>query len=59
MTIPEARKICQDFYDLTNPAEDDEFVFTEAMRLAFIWSISKNSNIWPEKGKNYDNTTHI
>ena len=25
MTINEARKICRDFYDLTNPTEDDEF----------------------------------
>lgn len=32
MTIPEARKICQDFYNLTNPTEDDEFIFTEAMK---------------------------
>ena len=32
MTIPEARKICRDFYGLTNPTEDDEFIFTEALK---------------------------
>ena len=51
MTILEARKICQDFYDLTNPTEDDEFVFTEAMR--FLIDETKNSDCMVELGGYY------
>ena len=31
MTISEAQKICRDYYDKTNPTEEDRFLFTEAM----------------------------
>ncbi|MBP5231252.1 MAG: sel1 repeat family protein [Clostridia bacterium] len=32
MTIAEARRICRKYYELTNPTEDDDFLFTEAMK---------------------------
>ena len=51
MTITEARKICQDFYDITNPTEDDEFIFTEAMR--FLIDETKNSDYMVELGGYY------
>lgn len=51
MTIPEAGKICQDFYNLTNPTEDDEFIFTEAMR--FLIDETKNSDYMVELGGYY------
>ena len=51
MTIPEARKLCRDFYDLTNPTEDDEFVYTEA--LSFLIDQTKNSDYMVELGAFY------
>ncbi len=51
MTIPEARKICWDFYDLSNPTSDDEFIFTEA--LAFLIDKTKNSDYMVELGGYY------
>ena len=32
MTILEANRICSDYYDLTNPTEEDAFLYTEALR---------------------------
>lgn len=51
MTIYEARKICQDFYNLTNPTKDDEFIFTEAMK--FLIDETKNSDYMVELGGYY------
>ena len=34
MTVSEAQRICRDYYDLTNPSEEDTFLLTEA--LAFL-----------------------
>jgi len=51
MTVSEARKICRDFYDLTNPTDDDEFLFTEA--LAFLIDKTKNSDYMVELGGFY------
>ena len=31
MTINEAHKICREYYDLSNPGEDDDFMLTEAL----------------------------
>ena len=36
MTIYEAKKIVRDFYQLTNPSEDDNFMFTEALNYLVI-----------------------
>lgn len=51
MTIPEARKICRDFYDLTNPTEDDEFIFTEALK--YLIEETKNSDYMVDLGGFY------
>ena len=32
MNTAQARKICRDYYSLTNPSEEDEFQYTEALR---------------------------
>ena len=32
MTISEAKKICRQYYDLTNPTQEDTFLLTEAKR---------------------------
>ena len=32
MTVYEAGKICRDYYNLTNPTDEDQFLFTEALR---------------------------
>ena len=32
MTVYEAGKICRDYYNLTNPTDEDNFLFTEALR---------------------------
>lgn len=32
MTVYEAGKICRDYYNLTNPTDEDKFLFTEALR---------------------------
>ncbi len=51
MTINEARKICQNYYDLTNPTEDDDFVFTEAMK--YLIEETKNSDYMVDLGGFY------
>ena len=51
MTIPEARKICRDFYDLTNPTEDDEFIFTEALK--YLIEETKSSDYMVDLGGYY------
>lgn len=51
MTISEARKICRDFYDLINPTEDDEFVFTEALK--YLIEETKNSDYMVDLGALY------
>ena len=32
MTILEAKRICSDYYNMTNPSEEDTFLYTEALR---------------------------
>ena len=32
MTITEAKRICREYYELTNPSEDETFIFTEALQ---------------------------
>ncbi|MCR5781128.1 MAG: sel1 repeat family protein [Clostridia bacterium] len=32
MTVSEAHKICRDYFNITNPSEEDSFVYTEALK---------------------------
>lgn len=47
----EAKKICRDFYDMTNPTEGDRFLFIEAME--FLIRETKNSNYMVDLGAEY------
>ena len=51
MTIIEAQKICRDHYDLTNPTEDDAFLYTEALR--FLIDETKDPDYMVELGAHY------
>ncbi len=51
MKIHAARKICQNYSDLTNPTEDDDFVFTEAMK--YLIEETKNSDYMVDLGGFY------
>ena len=51
MNIAEARRICRDFYNLTNPTEDDEFIFTEALK--YLIKETKNSDYMVDLGGFY------
>ena len=51
MTIFEAKKICRDFHDMTNPAEEDRFFYTEA--LDFLIRETKDSRYMVELGGMY------
>lgn len=51
MTILEARKICNNYYDLTNPTEEDTFLLTEA--LEFLISETKNADYMVHLGAVY------
>ena len=51
MTIYEARKIQRDYYRLTNPTEEDRFLFAEAMD--FLIRETKDSNYMVDLGAMY------
>ena len=51
MTIYEARKACRDYYNLTNPSEEDKFLYTEALR--FLMEETKDSDYMLELGGFY------
>ncbi|MBO4894873.1 MAG: sel1 repeat family protein [Clostridia bacterium] len=51
MTVYEANKIVRDFYNLTNPTEEETFVFTEALR--FLIEETKNPEYMTELGGQY------
>ena len=51
MTIVEARKICREFYQLTNPNDEDEFLFVEALQ--FLIEETKNSDYMVDLGAFY------
>lgn len=51
MTIIEAKKICKNYYNLTNPGEEDRFLFAEA--LDYLIKETKDSNYMVELGGLY------
>ena len=51
MSILEAKKILQDFYENTNPSAEDRFLYTEA--LAFLIEETKDSDYMVELGAMY------
>ena len=51
MTITEAKKNCKDYYALTNPSEEDRFLFTESLQ--FLIEETKDSNYMVELGAMY------
>ncbi len=57
MTIYEANKIRRDFYKLTNPTEEDKFLYTEA--LDFLISETKKPEYMVELGGMYYEERHF
>ena len=51
MTVSEAKKICRDYYRITNPTEEDDFMFTEA--LTFLIDETKSDEYMSELGGYY------
>ena len=51
MTILEARNICRNYYDLTNPSEEDRFLLAEA--LDFLITETKDPDYMVELGGMY------
>ena len=51
MTVTEARLICRDFYGMTNPSDEDLFLYVEA--LSFLIEETKNSDYMVELGAMY------
>ena len=51
MTIPEARRLLREYYEKTNPAEEDFFLCTEALK--FLIEETKNSDYMVELGAMY------
>lgn len=51
MTVIEARRIAREYYDMSNPTEDDRFLFVEAMQ--FLIRETKNSNAMLDLGSYY------
>jgi len=51
MTILEAKKIQENYYDLTNPSDEDKFLYTEA--LDFLISETKDPDYMNELGAMY------
>ncbi len=51
MTISEAKKICRQYYDLTNPTQEDTFLLTEA--LDFLIRETKNSDYMVQLGATF------
>lgn len=51
VTIPEARRICRDYYNKTNPTQEDFFLITEA--LSFIIEQSKDPDAMVTLGSLY------
>ncbi len=57
MTIHEAKKICSNFYELTNPTEGEAFVFTEAMK--FLIDKTKDPSYMLDLGGYYYELRHF
>lgn len=51
MTIPEAKKICDHYYEITNPGEEDRFLYTEALN--YLISETKNPDYMNDLGAMY------
>ena len=51
MTILEAKRICSDYYNMTNPSEEDTFLYTEALR--FLIEEAKDADYMVELGGLY------
>ncbi len=51
MTILEAKKICSDYHYMTNPNEEDTFLYTEA--LSYLIEETKDSDCMVELGAKY------
>ena len=51
MTIKEARQICREYYELTNPKEEDDFVYTEALK--YLIEETKEADYMVELGAFY------
>ena len=48
MTILEARRVCSDYYNKTNPTEEDTFLYTEALK--YLIEETKDSDYMVELG---------
>jgi len=57
MTIPEAKKILNDFYENTNPSEEDRFLYTEALK--YLIEETKDSNYMVDLGAMYYEQRHF
>ena len=51
MTILEAKRICSDYYNMTNPSEEDTFLYTEALK--FLIEEAKDADYMAELGGLY------
>ena len=51
MTILEARRVCSDYYNKTNPTEEDTFLYTEALK--YLIEETKDSDYMVELGGLY------
>ena len=51
MTILEAKRICSDYYNMTNPSEEDTFLYTEALK--FLIEEAKDADYMVELGGLY------
>ena len=57
MTIPEAKKILRNYYETTNPSEEDRFLYTEALK--YLIEETKDSNYMVELGAVYYEQKHF
>ena len=57
MTILEAQRIRQNYFSLTNPTEDDQFLYTEAVK--FLIEETKDSDYMVELGGMYYEQQHF
>ncbi len=51
MTIVEAQRICRNYYRITNPTEDDDFLYTEALK--YLIEETKQPGYMVELGAHY------
>ena len=53
MTILEAKRIREEYFDKTNPSEEDRFLYSEAEAVRFLIEETKNDNYMVELGGMY------